>query len=297
MLTNQARSDQFLEIRWPAAGGWKRQFFRARDENRAAWRICEITCHGDVYVGVALRDSNAAGGKSAISGSRLVFIDSDRPDCEQLFAGFAHPPTIEIASGAPGHRHLYWLLTQRAESERVESANRRLALQFHGDPASVDVARILRPPGTLNYRHLRPRPVKLFAYRPHARYSLAELIRELPADPRQSDLGAGDRPRSSRTERSALDRELLAIPAAEYVAVLVGATPTRAGKIRCPFHHDTDPSLQLYADGTFYCFGSHCRRGGTIFDFAAAKWQLGTRGSDFLELRRRLAASFGLRGR
>ena len=90
-----------------------------------------------------------------------------------------------------------------------------------------------------------------------------------------------------------LDRELLAIPAAEYVRLLAGLVPNRAGKVLCPFHDETDPSLQLYPDGSFYCYGRHskdrgCRKGGTIFDFAAALWGIGTRDQDFLELRQRL---------
>jgi hypothetical protein len=86
--------------------------------------------------------------------------------------------------------------------------------------------------------------------------------------------------------RTAPDRELLAIPAARYTEVLAGRTPNRAGKIACPFHDDHRPSLQLYPDGSFYCFG--CRRGGTIYDFAAHLWSTGTRGSEFLALRARL---------
>jgi DNA primase len=100
-----------------------------------------------------------------------------------------------------------------------------------------------------------------------------------------------------------LDRELLAIPTAEYVRVLVGLVPNRAGKVLCPFHQETDPSLQLYPDGTFYCYGRHnkdraCRKGGTIFDFAAALWLSGQsadvplRGRQFVEVRRRLLVMF-----
>jgi hypothetical protein len=36
---------------------------------------------------------------------------------------------------------------------------RRLALQFHGDPTAVDLARILRVPGTFNYKASSKRPV------------------------------------------------------------------------------------------------------------------------------------------
>ncbi|MGI8903677.1 MAG: CHC2 zinc finger domain-containing protein [Solirubrobacteraceae bacterium] len=64
----------------------------------------------------------------------------------------------------------------------------------------------------------------------------------------------------------------------------------------CPFHRgDTTPSLQLYADGSWYCFG--CQRGGTIYDFAAALWGTGTKHREFIALRDRLAEELGLSSR
>ena len=84
-----------------------------------------------------------------------------------------------------------------------------------------------------------------------------------------------------------VDRGLRAIPAAEYVKALSGREPNRAGKVRCPFHPDERPSLHLYDDGSFYCFG--CGTGGSIYDFAAALWGMSTKGHAFLELRARLA--------
>ncbi|HET6867185.1 MAG TPA: hypothetical protein VFH80_14795 [Solirubrobacteraceae bacterium] len=33
-------------------------------------------------------------------------------------------------------------------------------------------------------------------------------------------------------------------------------------------HDDTTASLQLYNDGTWYCFGA-CKAGGSIFDFGS----------------------------
>ncbi len=58
-------------------------------------------------------------------------------------------------------------------------------------------------------------------------------------------------------------------------------------------HDDRHPSLQLYDDGSWYCFGA-CRRGGTIYDFAAALWLTSTKGRAFIELRNRLAAELDL---
>ena len=55
-------------------------------------------------------------------------------------------------------------------------------------------------------------------------------------------------------------------------------------------HADTVPSLQLYEDGTWYCFGA-CRAGGSVFDFGARALGMGTTGQDFLELRERLVSA------
>ena len=53
------------------------------------------------------------------------------------------------------------------------------------------------------------------------------------------------------------------------------------------------PSLHLYEDGTFYCYG--CGVGGSLYDFAGRLWGLDTKGRAFLELRARLAETFRLR--
>jgi hypothetical protein len=287
--------EQFLELRWPTPKGWmERRFFDAQATHGAARRILGLAPRADVYVGVALRDRATDGGRDAISGSHLLFVECDDPHTQLRLASLAFPPTLEVASGTPEHLHLYWRLRRRATNAQVESANRRLAIMLGGDPGCGDIARVLRPPDTFNHKHDPPRAVRLLAHRPRARYTLAEFASGLPADahPVQAP-GSQSTPR--RVGRTPLDRALLAIPAAAYVRVLANARPNRAGKVLCPFHRETEPSLQLYADGTFYCFGAGCKRGGTIFDFAAAMWGLATRGKDFLELRRRLALAFGLR--
>ena len=58
-------------------------------------------------------------------------------------------------------------------------------------------------------------------------------------------------------------------------------------------HEDRTPSLQLYQDGTWYCYGA-CHAGGSVFDFASRIWSTGTKGQEFLRLRARLAAELGL---
>ncbi len=293
MLAGDPQRRQFFDVRYVTPnGGMRQRFLSALRIHETARRITRLARRTDVYVGVALRD-RAYGGKSAISGSHLLYIECDDPDAGERLHDFAYSPSMIVASGSPGHLHIYWCLHERASSTQVESANRRLALALQGDPACVDITRVLRPPASMNHKHSPPLAVRLLQYNTGARYGLRELTGGLPEDShRGRALDAAAVPK--RAGRTALDRELLAIPAAEYVRVLAGREPNRAGKVLCPFHPETDPSLQIYPDGSFYCFGSGCRRGGTIFDFAAARWGIGTRNGDFLELRRRLAATFAI---
>lgn len=67
-------------------------------------------------------------------------------------------------------------------------------------------------------------------------------------------------------------REL--IPAGE-AAERYGFTPNRAGYICCPFHRERTPSLKLYPDGGWHCFG--CGKGGSSIDFVMALFDLNFR--------------------
>lgn len=296
ILMAAAVPGQFLEVRWRAPGGpMRRRFLPARQTDAAVRLLSALTPSNDMYVGVALRDECAHGGRGAISALHIAYVDCDARSAPRV-ASFAHRSSVLIASGTPGHVQAYWLLDRGYPPHEVEHCNRRLALALAGDPACTDAARILRPPGTLNHKHSPPRPVTLLALREHLRYTLAELTDGLPEDPAPRTAESSSvRPRRGRTPA---DRDLLAIPAAEYVLVLAGRWPNREGKVACPFHSDRDPSLQLYPDGGFYCFGSGCKAGGTIFDFAGRLWLSGQsrdgrlRGREFIEVRRRLMAIF-----
>lgn len=298
MLAGDSQPSQFFDLRYAPPGGLMRQrFVSVLRVDQLAGLITALAGRADVYVGVALRD-RAHGNKSAVSGSHMLYIDCDDPGARERIESFACPPSMIVASGSPGHLHVYWRLCEHASSAQVESTNRRLAVLLEGEPGCADIVRVLRPPTSLNHKHTPPVAVRLLHHNTNARHALAELTAILPSDP-QPRKACAPRASHSRTDCDALNRELLAIPATEYVRVLASLTPNRAGKVLCPFHPESRPSLQLYPDGTFYCFGRYskdraCHKGGTIFDFAAARWGLGTRGNDFLELRRRLATTFGL---
>jgi hypothetical protein len=292
-LTAGAADERFLDVRWrrPSAR-MRRRFVPATAIADAASLIRGLGRRADVYVGVALRDAATHGGRQAISASHLVWVESDNAQTAERLRAFTCQPSILIASGTPGHVQAYWLLDDSYPVDRVEAINRRLAYALGGDPGCSDIARILRPPGTFNHKHRPPQAVTLLAFRQDAQVSLTHLSRLLPADPDPPTWRAT--PARSRVGRTALDRELLSIPAAEYARVLADREPNREGKILCPFHADEHPSLQLYPDGGFYCFGSGCRRGGSIFDFAGHLWGIDPRGTRFLELRERLAKRFAV---
>ena len=88
------------------------------------------------------------------------------------------------------------------------------------------------------------------------------------------------------------------IPPSTYVEALTGEQVPSSGVIRCPLpdHDDRTPSFKVYDDPErgWYCFG--CHRAGRIYEFGSALLGLGTRGDEFLELRRRLALSLLGRG-
>jgi hypothetical protein len=292
MLAGSAPGARLLEIRFALRHrDMGRLFIAAHSAPGASRLIRRIAARTDVYVGVCLRNRRA-GGRNAIDQAHLAFVEIDAHDALDRLRAFQHPATAIISSGTAGHMHAYFALSAPVTVSELERANRRLAHALGGDLASVDCARILRPPSSMNHKHSPPAPVELVELDPARSYDVDELIEGLDEPPGRPAVAAPPR----RTGRTEIDRLLLAIPAVEYVRVLTGVSPDRTGKIHCPFHDDTTPSLQLYDDGTWYCFGA-CKAGGSIFDFAARAWQMETRGRVFLRLRARLVETLELDAR
>jgi CHC2 zinc finger/RepB DNA-primase from phage plasmid len=277
MLAGATPGGRLIEIRSQTKqGGMRQTFIPAVLPDRAAQTITTLAARTDVYVGVLLR-RRRAGSRQACERSHLAFIEIDRPDALEQLESYRYPPTAVVASGSPGHAHAYWQLCQPVDLDGLEQANRQLAHHLGGD-----LARILRPPTSRNWKRAPPTLVELLALEPGRRYQLAGLTAGLtdPSPPRRLTS------QPDRAATSELDQRLLAIPAAVYVRALTGRQPDRAGKVCCPFHNDRTPSLQLYDHG-WYCFA--CRTGGSIYDFGALLFSLDTRGREFLVLRQRLA--------
>jgi putative DNA primase/helicase len=192
--TLYGESRGFIEIR--ALGGqngkpWT-DFFEWDQFNEI--RLCAGRGMGhfkNVYFGVATRDGKG-GRKENIVDIPAVWVDIDFKDTPREAAmkalkDFPYKASIIIFSG--NGVHVYFVLEvplspmdDATAIQRVEDANRRIAAYLGGDPASVDATRILRVPGTYNYKYDPPRNVKI-TYLEKFRYNLESFFEILPEVP------------------------------------------------------------------------------------------------------------------
>ncbi len=179
----------------------------------------------DAYFALATFEDDSGRKVDNAAFLRSFFLDLDcgtgKPYADQAAAAQAlsifiaetklPSPTL-VNSG--GGLHVYWPLTEDvAASEWVRHAKslKRLCAQkkLFADPAvTADAARILRIPGTHNFKNETPRPVQIIAL--GTPVSLAEFIEPLPApamdlsaakqfgmDETSKDVGGGDYPKCS----------------------------------------------------------------------------------------------------
>ncbi len=286
LLAGTEPSNALLEVRvrHPGQQTMRRWFVEVGARRQLVTQLPLVAARADVYLGCAPRQVRS-GTREAVDGGWVAWADVDGPNGARRLSGFTPAPTLIVASGSPGAAHGYWRLADRAGVATLEELNRRLAQATGGDSVWAATS-ILRPPGTRNHKHDPPAPVRPIGGSGVV-CELEELRTSLPPAPLLS-------PRSSRTTRIATEDPLLPIPPRVYVERLLGVEVPRSGFVSCPLHVDRTPSLKVYEtpEAGWYCFSASCRRGGSIYDLAAALWGLGTRGQDFLELRRRLLASF-----
>lgn len=302
LLAGPTPGERLLEVRYRTNGrpGMRQRFVPANQPVAASELIRPLAAHGDTYVGVLLRD-RPNGGRRAVSSSHLLWVELDAHDAYKRLLRAPAAPTVVVSSGTAGHLHAYWRLREPVAASEVAEYNRKLSGTVSGDLASVDPARILRPPATLNHKHNPPVETILELLDASRVYDAPELTDGL-ADPRPKPVyttgPAAHRrqPGPHLAQWQRLDDELRQIPATEYLQRLSGQAPNAEGKIRCPFHaagQERTPSLQIYPPYEWACFG--CQQGGSIYDFASHLWAIPTKGRAFRELRDRLADTFGIR--
>ena len=131
--------------------------------------FCRKHCREDLYFGVATRDGHG-GRKENIVSIPAVWVDIDFKDtpineARGLLRRFPFKPTFTLMSG--GGVHLYWKLKEPAgmdDIEAVEGINKRIVAALKGDATGTEAARILRVPGSMNFKYNPPRPVKVVKY-------------------------------------------------------------------------------------------------------------------------------------
>lgn len=274
-------------------------FRPARDLEGIALEIERLGREEHVWVGVVPRHPHPktgelGGTKAHAAPARVLWVDCDEKDGSaslERIHGFRARPHMLVASG--GGHHAYWLLRDPIEDpRRLREANRLLAEALGGDPQAVDAARILRPPGTRNFKteYGRPRAVELVLTNRHPSYRLEDVVGLLP----RRALHGGHQTQAAPMRRTA-DR-LQRIAPVLYFRELAGVEPDRGGKVCCPLpdHGDPEPSCHVYESAAqgWYCYG--CGRGGDIYELAGALWGLRREGCEFVELRRLLQRRFGI---
>jgi hypothetical protein len=112
-------------------------------------------------------------------------------------------PSVTVASG--GGFHCYWLLAEPFVLDTPEKREQAVAIQrdwvtfVRGDKAAKDIARVLRVPGTLNYKYEPARPVAFFEQAYNRRYHFQIL--ELELDDWRQTANAPRTPRTARTPK------------------------------------------------------------------------------------------------
>jgi CHC2 zinc finger/RepB DNA-primase from phage plasmid len=289
-LYRSAPCGSLVEVRFRTASGMGQRFHSVSRLDRLVESLLALSACTDVYVGVLPRRRRRGGRADVIERAGVAWADCDTGESVCALRAFRPLPGMVVAS-SDAKRHAYWFLRQPASVEVIEGLNRRIALALGADGICSDRARILRPAGSVNRKRAEPEAVRLLHLVAGECVSVADLDRVLPLEPAPVQRVTG----RSRCPRTALGGRLETIPPPVYVEQLTGQRVGRSGKIRCPFHHeDRTPSLHVYEDPSrgWYCFG--CGRGGSIYDLAALLWRRGTRGPDFVALRRELEARMGL---
>jgi hypothetical protein len=276
-----------IELRWKLpSGGMGQGFIDCRDHAAVAAQIARRGAVSDVYVGVAPR-RRCFGGRDAVERVHVLWADCDDATAIERLGSFVPEAAIVIRSGSG--RHAYWPLSPPIGPDEAEQANRRLAHALGADPRATDAARILRPPGTRNFKSGPPCSVEVERLAIEM-FDAAGVVGALPDPPTaRPPARLGSKRWHEDGDRKGVADPLDSIAPRMYAELLTGQPVGRDGKITCPFHADRTPSLHVYDEPErgWVCYG--CGRGGTIIDFAATLWGIEPRGDGFHELRRRLA--------
>lgn len=248
--------------------------------------------------------------------ARCVWVDIDEPENIDTLRKFEHPPHLVIESGGSGGVHAYWRLDQPINPDALKSANYKLCERLGGDAKSRNPARLLRVPGTFNYKPTvegrPPGKVRVRMVDWHLpEYAIEDLIEgledpdvpEMPAKALELRQGTNTRSNNGPSKSNWID-ETKAIfdmmPATEYFRYITGEAINANGQmISCPnpAHPDRDPSCFVYSEPGkgHWCFS--CEQAGNDAVSLVAVLSNGSPrvdGDQFIEVMKFLADLVGI---
>jgi hypothetical protein len=201
----------------------------------AVERFISIHQGDNLYVAVATRRDDTGGDLANALDLPALFVDLDfktlpEPEARDRLGRFPLRPSAVVDSG--GGLHVWWFLrepmTLPADTVLSRQLLRRLAHALGGDLAAAEPARILRLPGTRNFKYAPPRPVALTIFEPDRRYNPGEFDAVLHPEPAAPTAGgrfalpetiqAGER--NSYLYRAARSYKALRLTAAEMASAV-----------------------------------------------------------------------------
>ncbi|MBN1420977.1 MAG: DUF3631 domain-containing protein [Planctomycetes bacterium] len=158
-----------IELRLLGVGVKPSSVWKAAPEDVICWQRTRPLPPGvNVYFGVGRRHDRDGSAKG-VRELRTAWLDLDAKQVPKLvkkhglrkaieilrglLAALKVPPTWVVCSG--GGLHAYWTLGHPADPERVRRVNEAIvrALTPAADPQCRDVARVMRLPGSINWKH------------------------------------------------------------------------------------------------------------------------------------------------
>ena len=266
-----------------------------------------------MFLAPAVR-SVARGDKHAVSETRFLWVDVDRPEgLPALWAFLAERPCHLLVESSAGHAHAYWKLdrplpaTIVVEStgelvEPIERAHLRLIHRLGtgadgkpnvADPACAERSRVMRLAGSVNGKtgeHARILEADLAL----PAYPVRQLVGDLP-DP------TPPAPRRTRRTGASTADPYKRISPREYFERLAGIVVPRDGLVCCPAagHQDRNPSCSVGVDASqgWRCHAGGCGARGAIYDLASVllggPWGPELRGEAFKRARAYVIDAFG----
>ena len=184
-----------IEIRaWPPGDGTPRTHFSPLADLSAALAFCRrLSKTHNLFVGIASRHETGGGTLQHCQDIAAAYIDIDfdtcpEPDARRLIAAFPLRPSCLVASGHG--LHAYWFFRESldvaTDGPELKRLLARLAQHFHADPAVAELARVMRIPGSFNFKdqdedeHAPPIKVGIEHIDAERRYNIADFDEILP---------------------------------------------------------------------------------------------------------------------